>query len=221
MDPSTGTIVATFGDGSSTAGPTSFVAPNDAERVGTKTLISCTGAPPGSEDSCPNGCPDNRVVLVNPQGHILWQYGQAGVTGSGDNELNAPVSATFMPNGHILITDQGNQRVIEVTKKGKIVWQQGTTGVAGSGFNQLNSPNSVEYLANKNFLIADEGNNRVIEVDAAWNVVWQADNLSGPHQPQRPGLREPAPQRYHPHQRRRQQPHRGNRLQRATWSGPT
>ena len=176
VDPS-GTTVATWGDGSSIAGPSSFVAPNDCERVGGLTLIAATGAPAGTEDSCPNGCPDNRVVLVNKSGKIVWSYGQAGITGSEDNQLNAPVQATYMPNANVLITDQGNQRVIEVNKKGKIVWQQGITGVAGSGFNELDNPNSAEFLKNGNYLIADEGNNRVIEVDVAWNVVWKADVL--------------------------------------------
>lgn len=172
-----GSIVRQFGNGSSTAGNGSFVAPNDAQRVGSLTLIACTGAPPGSEPSCPNGCPDNRVVLVNPKGKIVWQYGQAGVTGSGANQLNAPVQATYLPNNHVLITDQGNHRVIEVSQKKNIVWQQGQTGVAGSGFNQLNDPNSAELLSNGNILIADEGNNRVVEVDRQYNIVWQADVL--------------------------------------------
>jgi len=134
VDPNTHNIVWTFGDGSSTAGHTSVVAPNDAERVGNLTLIAGTGAPPGAEPTCPNGCPDNRVMLVDQNGRIVWQYGTAGVTGWGPNQLNTPVQATFLPNGNVLITDQANQRVITVTPAKKIVWQYGTTGVAGPGF---------------------------------------------------------------------------------------
>src|SRR5712692_3561958 len=63
VDPSTHQIVWSFGDGSSTAGPTSIVGTNDAERVGTMTLMSGTGAPAGAEPTCPNGCPDNRLIL--------------------------------------------------------------------------------------------------------------------------------------------------------------
>jgi outer membrane protein assembly factor BamB len=174
VDGKTHNIVWTFGDGSSTAGPTSVVAPNDAERVGNLTLISGTGAPAGSEPSCPNGCADNRVMLVNEQGQIVWQYGQAGVTGSGPDQLNTPVQATYLPNGNVLITDQANERVINVTPDKKIVWQYGMTGVAGSGFNQLNNPNSAELLPSGNILIADESNNRVIEVNPrTYEVVWQ------------------------------------------------
>ena len=45
LNPKTGKIVWSFGDGSSTAGPTSVVAPNDAQRVGDLTVIAATEAP--------------------------------------------------------------------------------------------------------------------------------------------------------------------------------
>jgi outer membrane protein assembly factor BamB len=174
VDRKTHAIVWQFGDGKSVAGPKSVVAPNDAERVGDWTLISGTGAPAGAEPSCPNGCPDNRVFLVDRSGKIFWQYGRTGVAGVDFNELDTPVCAVFLPCAHVLITDQGNQRVIEVsivTKK--TVWQYGTTGVAGTKRNQLNSPNSAELLDNGHILIADEGNGRVIEVNREHEIVWQ------------------------------------------------
>jgi len=181
VDPQTNNVIWSFGDGSSTAGPTSVVSPNDFQRVGGLNLIAGTGAPPGSEPTCPSGCADNRVMLINQSGAIVWQYGQAGVTGAGPNELNTPVQNTYLPNGDILITDQGNQRVIEVNRAKQIVWQQGMTGVSGAGFNQLNNPNSAELLANGDILIADESNNRVIEVNRNHHVVWQ---YGGPNSPQ-------------------------------------
>jgi len=176
VDPVTKNIVWQFGNGSSVAGPHSVVAPNDAQRVGDLTLISGTGAPAGSEPTCTNACLDNRVFVVNQAGKIVWQYGTAGVTGSGFNELNTPVQATFLPNKHILITDQGNERVIEVNQFHFIVWQYGMTGVAGSGHNQLNNPNSAELLENGDILIADENNNRVVEVNRYKQVVWSYNN---------------------------------------------
>ena len=172
VDPVTHEIVWSFGNGTSTPGSQAVVAPNDFQRVGENNLVAGTGAPPGSEPSCPAGCADNRVMLINNTGHIFWQYGIAGVTGSGFNQLNTPVQNTYLPNGDILITDQGNQRVIEVNPKKQIVWQQGMTGMAGAGFNQLNSPNSAELLANGDILIADESNNRVIEVNRDHVIVW-------------------------------------------------
>ena len=162
-----GQIVWQWGLGPRDVSANSIVGVNDAERVGQNTLMAGTGAPPKTEPLCKKGCADNRVMLVNPGGNILWQYGQFGVTGSAANELNAPVQATYTPRKTVLVTDQGNQRVIEVDNAKNIVWQYGTTGMAGSGANELNSPNSAEMLDNGDVLIADEGNNRVIEVDKA------------------------------------------------------
>ena len=175
-------VVWHFGNGSNVAGPHSIVGTNDAQRVGDLTLISGTGTPGGADPaSCPaaNGCPDNRVILVNQAGQIVWQYGKAGVTGSGFNQLNTPVQATFLPGGHILITDQANERVIEVTRSHHIVWQYGMTGVSGAGFDQLNNPNSAQLLANGHILIADENNNRVIEVTRGHRIVWSYGSPTG------------------------------------------
>ena len=175
IDPPSHKIVWTFG-GSSTAGPHTIVGTNDAERVGCFTLMAGTGVPPASppfEPGCGSGCPDNRVILVDENKRIVWQYGHAGVAGSGPDQLNTPVQNTYLPNGHVLITDQVNERVIEVTHSKHIVWQYGTTGVSGSGPDQLNNPNSAELLTNGHILIADENNNRVIEVNHGKNIVWQ------------------------------------------------
>jgi outer membrane protein assembly factor BamB len=176
IDPKSHAVVWQFGDGSNVPGPHSIVAVNDVERVGSFTLMAGTGAPSGTEPGCggQEGCPDNRVILVNRDGQIVWQYGMAGVTGAGSNQLNAPVHSLILPNRHVFITDQGNQRVIEVTRAKKIVWQYGMTGVSGDGANQLNDPNSAELLENGHILIADEGNNRVIEIEKiSKKIVWQ------------------------------------------------
>jgi len=158
IDPA-GNIVWHFGNGPQDISPSSIVGTNDAERVGDLTLMSGTGIPPGATSNCPSGCVDNRVLLVDQGGEIVWCYGQFGVTGSGPNELNTPVQNTYLhqSNGddHILITDQGNGRIIEVRRSDKqIVWQ----------YDGLNNPNAAELLTNGNILISDENNNRAIEV---------------------------------------------------------
>ncbi|MEO8926348.1 MAG: hypothetical protein ABI306_04215 [Caulobacteraceae bacterium] len=166
-----GTIVWQFGRGPNDITAKSPVGVNDALRVGRRTLISGTGVPAGMEPLCPNGCADNRVMLVDEAGKIVWQYGRFGVTGSGPDQLNTPVQATWTDRHTVWITDQANQRAIEVNLHKKIVRQYGTTGVSGSGPNQLNNPNSVEVLDNGRLLIADQNNNRAIEVDQAGNIV--------------------------------------------------
>jgi hypothetical protein len=166
-----GKIVWQFGVGPNDVTATSIVGVNDAQRVGRSTLMAGTGAPAGAEPGCAGGCADNRVLLVNRHGHILWQYGQFGITGAGPNELNTPVQNTWTPEQTVLITDQGNERIIEVNLDKKILWQYGQTGVIGIGPNQLNNPNSAELLDNGHILISDENNNRAIEVDRQHNIV--------------------------------------------------
>jgi hypothetical protein len=162
IDPA-GNIVWQFGSGPGNTTPSAIIGTNDAERVGELTLMSGTGIPAGEPASvtthCKKGCADNRVLLVDRRGNIVWQYGEFGVTGSGFNQLNTPVQNTYLPqaNGddHVLITDQGNGRIIEVRRSDKaIVWE----------YDGLNNPNSAELLTNGDILISDENNNQALEV---------------------------------------------------------
>ncbi len=174
VDRDTHEIVWQFGDGNSVAGPKSVVAPSDAERVGEWTLICGASVSTSTDPNGAKGPGDHRVLLVDRSGKIFWQYGQAGVAGSDVNQLNAPVCATFLPYGNILICDQGNHRVIEVSLVSKtIVWQHGTTGTSGTGRNHLSSPSSAQLLDNGNILIADAGNDQVIEVSRRHRTVWR------------------------------------------------
>ncbi|MFC3652921.1 hypothetical protein ACFONN_15290 [Dyella humi] len=181
IDRHTHQVVWHFGNGSDLPGSHSVVGTNDAERFGPFTLISGTGTPPGLPgcSDTVNGCPDNRVFIVDPNSNIIWQYGQAGVGGSGPNQLNTPVQSLFLISfprhygPHVLITDQVNERIILVNLNHQIEWQYGTTGVSGIGPNQLNNPNSAEVLENGHILIADENNNRVIEIKPNGQIVKQ------------------------------------------------
>lgn len=177
-----GNVVWQFGLAPADFSPASIIGVNDAQRVGDLTLMAGTGTPGGQPEApnCKNasGCPDNRVLLVDRSGNIIWQYGQFGVTGGGPNQLKVPVQNTWLPNFHVLITDQANERIIEVDPfTQKIVWQYGTTGVSGNGPNQLNNPNCAELLENGHVLICDENNNRAFEVKRKFptggDIVWQ------------------------------------------------
>src|SRR5260370_10894183 len=166
IDPN-GNIVWQFGNGPGDTSANAIVGTNDAERVGNLTLMSGTGIPAGATRNCKkSGCVDNRVLLVDRGGNIVWQYGQFGVTGFGPDQLNTPVQNTYLPtSGHVLITDQGNERIIEVRRRDNaIVWQYRENGVVANAPNQLNNPNGAELLANANILISDADNNRAVAV---------------------------------------------------------
>lgn len=174
VDRHTKHIVWSFGSGNPALcdpGPGSIIGSNDAERLADgMTLMAGTGVPVGAPSPLGTaGCVDNRVIVVNHDGTIVWQYGQAGVTGSGPNQLNVPVFAIQLPNRNILIVDQGNNRIIEVGRfSEQVVWSYGPA----SGPGALNNPNAVELLPNGHLLIADENNNRVIEITRSGEIVF-------------------------------------------------
>lgn len=174
VNPLTDQIVWSFGSGNSTLcnpGPGSIIGPNDAERLaGGLTLIAGTGIPSGIPNA--TACADNRVVVVNQAGKIVWQYGQAGKSGTGFDLLNTPTFAIQLPNHDFLITDQANNRVIEVNFAKKVVWSYGPANGTGA----LNNPNSAELLPNGHILIADLNNNRVIEITRAGVIVGEFSN---------------------------------------------
>jgi hypothetical protein len=173
-----GKIVWHFGKGPTDFSRDSIIGVNDAQRVGKLTLMAGTRTPGGQPEApdCTNsaGCPDNRVLLVNRAGDIVWQYGEFGPGGNGPDQLNTPVQNTWLPrederdsdedhvaedaripHGHVLITDQGNGRIIEVRVSDKqIVWE----------YDGLNNPNCAELLENGHILICDENNNQALEV---------------------------------------------------------
>src|SRR5690349_17280133 len=139
-----GNIVWHFGLGPSDFSPASIIGVNDAQRVGELTLMTGTGTPGGQPEApdCtnPSGCPDNRVILVDRAGNIVWQYRHFGVACSDPNQLNNTIQNTWLPSRHVLITDQANERIIENNLAKQIDCQYGTTAVSGNGPEQLNNP---------------------------------------------------------------------------------
>src|SRR5574337_198719 len=168
VDPA-GNIVWQFGNGPGDTAANAIVGTNDAERVGDLTLMAGTGIPAGATKNCKkSGCADNRVLIVDRLGSIVWQYGMNGVAGNGPHQLNSPNSAELLANGDVLIADEANNRAIEVTHTNpSTIVATFTAGgtVSGAAF--------ASRLPNGNTLITDSNNGRIVEVDASDNAVWQ------------------------------------------------
>ena len=171
-----GQIIWSYGHGPNDFSSNSIIGCNDSQRVGAYTLMAGTGTPAGVIPQSPGGAADNRVLLVNPFGNIVWQYGQFGQSGDGPNQLNTPVQCTFLPSYDVLITDQANNRIIEVNYSKKVVWAY--PGLNTNASDQLNGPNSAELLDNGHILIADQANNRALEVTAA-DTIFQTLTAGG------------------------------------------
>jgi len=115
---------------------------------------------------------NHRVIEIDLNGNILWQFGETGVPGNDDSHLKFPHNADRLPNGNTIICDSENNRIIEVDPSGKIVW------VYKDG---LNWPRDADRFANGNTLIVDSRNGRVIEVTPNGKIVWSYSGLKLPY----------------------------------------
>ena len=106
---------------------------------------------------------NNRVIIVNPQGNIVWQFPQPGDLAPGQTFL-APDDAFFTPNGKDIITTQESRFVIseiDIATR-RIVWQYGHPGVPGSAPDYLDNPDDAMMLPNGEVVLADIKNCRLL-----------------------------------------------------------
>lgn len=143
------------------------------------------GAPsylaPGSE---PNVLPgpiliadklNNRLIIVDPQGHIRWVWPRPGDLAPGQSFL-IPDDAFFSPDGRYIIATEEDDFVITVIDiaTGRIVWRYGHPGVAGSASGYLSNPDDAMILRDGTVISADIKNCRLIEIPRGGQAVsWQ------------------------------------------------
>lgn len=108
---------------------------------------------------------NHRVVALDREGHLHWQYGQTEIAGAEEGQLDLPSHAQWTFTGTCLIADTGNNRVLEVNRAdGQVVRCFGEEiGLFG--------PVYAERLINQNTLIVDAGNYRVLELDEEGDLV--------------------------------------------------
>jgi hypothetical protein len=106
---------------------------------------------------------NHRVLVINRQQQIIWQYGVQGESGAEPGYLNGPSDLQKTFDGTYLIADTGNHRVIEVRDQEII---------RSYGFKQgLNSPIYAQRLLDQDTLIVDAGHFRLLEVDLDGEVI--------------------------------------------------
>ena len=118
---------------------------------------------------------DTIWVIDRSTGAIVWAWGPG--------ELLGPHMPTMLPNGHILVYDNGNNvsrrvrghtRVIELDPlTGEIVWQY-TADPPESFYSPARGSN--ERLPNGNTLIAESDPGRTFEVTPDGEIVWEFVN---------------------------------------------
>ena len=114
----------------------------------------------------------DSVIEVNPNGDIVWQYGDLVYVAplapkSNHTKLWGPHNADRLTNGNTMIADSLNHRCIQVDPTGKIVWEVNQSQV------DLLWPRDCDLLPNGNVLIADSWHYRIIEINSTFDIVWQ------------------------------------------------
>jgi DNA-binding beta-propeller fold protein YncE len=130
---------------------------------------------------------NHRVMEMDLDGNIIWQYGITGSEGIEYNALNRPTDFQKTYDETYLVVDSGNNRVIELERKLnittgdydlKIIWQYGNVDkISGSGegneVNQLNKPLTAYKEIDGKIYILDAGNQRLIQVTDRNEIVWE------------------------------------------------
>lgn len=155
------------------SGPPSAAATNAVD------VLSPWAAPvPGSGQLAPGSNPaalpvdlliadklNNRLIVVDPQGRVRWQFPQPGDLAPGQNFL-VPDDAFFSPDGRYIVATQEDDAVISVidVARHRIVYRYGRPGVPGSGPDRLSNPDDAMMLPGGYLVTADIKNCRIILV---------------------------------------------------------
>ncbi len=106
---------------------------------------------------------NNRLIIVDPQGRVRWQFPRPGDLAPGQTFL-IPDDAFFTPDGKDIIATEEDDFVIRVVNVAshKIVYEYGKPGVHGSGANLLWNPDDAIMLPDGNIVTADIKNQRIL-----------------------------------------------------------
>ncbi len=122
---------------------------------------------------------NDRLIIVNPQRQIIWQYHFQGIPpheGADD--------AFFADHGKSIVTNlEHGQVILKIDiATGKTLWSYGKLGQAGAAPGLLDYPDDAYQLPNGNIIVADIRNCRILEIAPDKHIVRQAgrtDNCSG------------------------------------------
>jgi hypothetical protein len=108
---------------------------------------------------------NNRLLVVDPQGRIRWQFPKPGDLAR-KQTFRVPDDAFFSPNGKEIIATEEDDSVISVINIAthRISYRYGTPGVPGSGANHVSNPDDAMLLPGRDMLSADIKNCRIILV---------------------------------------------------------
>jgi outer membrane protein assembly factor BamB len=106
---------------------------------------------------------NNRLVIVDPQGRLRWQFPGQGDLAPGQT-FRIPDDAFFSPDGRFIVATEEDDFVISVIDiaRHRIVYRYGTAGHSGAGANQLDNPDDAMMLTDGYLISPDIKNCRIL-----------------------------------------------------------
>ena len=135
---------------------------------------------------------NNRLVILDPQGRIRWQFPRPGDLAPGQTFIQ-PDDAFFSPDGRYIVVTQEDDQVISVISlaAGKITYRYGVPGVPGAGPNHLFNPDDAMLTPAGAIILADIKNCRLVIITppahAVTRVIGQTTNACQHDPPRRFG----------------------------------
>ena len=99
---------------------------------------------------------NHRIQVFTPEGRFLRKFGKEG---SGEGELDIPLSIGIDSNDLVYVSDMQNHRVSVFTSQGKFIQSFGTKGTRPGEFNQPRGGIAVD--TNGLVYVSDTDNDRV------------------------------------------------------------
>lgn len=110
---------------------------------------------------------NSRVILVDKNGNIIWEYGIACELGSLHNHLWYPMCA-IGKDKYVFICDSKNNRILKLNFQKEILMEIGKPLVKE---HQLCYPRSIQVLSNGNWLIANTHKSNIVLVEPFTNRI--------------------------------------------------
>jgi outer membrane protein assembly factor BamB len=132
---------------------------------------------------------NNRLLIVDPQGRIRWEFPRPGDLARGQTFLS-PDDAFFSPNGRDIVATQEDDAVISVISVAtrKIVYRYGVPGQPGSGPDHLSNPDDAMLTPRGVMIAADIKNCRIVLITPPAHTLTRAIGSTSPpcwHDPPR------------------------------------
>ncbi len=106
---------------------------------------------------------NNRLIIVDPQGRVRWQFPQPGDLAPGQH-FRVPDDAFFSPDGRYIVATEEDYSVVSVISvaQHKIIYRYGKPGVPGSAAGFVSNPDDAMMMPGGDMITADIKNCRIL-----------------------------------------------------------